>query len=270
MRSAGIPARVVTGYAGGTRNPYGDYWLVRKMDAHAWAEVWLPERGWTRVDPTAAVAPERIRDTLEDRLAQARAGGGTLDLGTRWLQVAQVGDWLRRNWNGMVLSFDARRQQQLLRAFGVERLQPAQLVGLFATFALLAIGMMAGCWRAGNASAIRCCVRGTGWTAAMPASAWAACRTKPPAAGPHAWKRRAPAAACRRSAAVSPMHATLAPVWTAHYCRTCAGIAPNAEHEPEHDHEHPHFPDPRRQPRTGCLCHRPQAVAGAVQHRFAA
>ena len=143
MRSAGIPARVVTGYAGGTRNPYGDYWLVRKMDAHAWAEVWLPERGWTRVDPTAAVAPERIRDTLEDRLAQARAGGGTLDLGTRWLQVAQVGDWLRRNWNGMVLSFDARRQQQLLRAFGVERLQPAQLVGLFATFALLAIGMMA-------------------------------------------------------------------------------------------------------------------------------
>lgn len=143
MRGAGIPARVVTGYAGGTRNRYGGYWLVRRMDAHAWAEVWLPRRGWTRVDPTAAVAPERIRDTLEDRLARGDAAGGGLDMGTRWLQIAQVGDWLRRNWNGMVLSFDARRQQQLLRSFGIERLQPAQLAGLFAAFALVAIGAMA-------------------------------------------------------------------------------------------------------------------------------
>jgi len=142
MRGAGIPARVVTGYAGGTRNRYGDYWLVRRMDAHAWAEVWLPRRGWTRVDPTAAVAPERIRDTLEDRLARAGAGGG-FDVATRWLQAAQLGDWLRRNWNGMVLSFDARRQQQLLRSFGVQRLEPAQLVALFAGFALVAIGTMA-------------------------------------------------------------------------------------------------------------------------------
>ena len=144
MRGAGIPARVVTGYAGGSRNLYGDYWLVRKMDAHAWAEVWLPERGWVRVDPTAAVAPERIRDTLEDRLAQARAGGGgTFDLGTRWLQMTQMGDWLRRNWNGMVLSYDARRQQRMLRAFGIQQLAPEQLAGLFAAFALLAIGAMA-------------------------------------------------------------------------------------------------------------------------------
>src|SRR3546814_2078592 len=64
MRAAGIPARVATGYVGGYRNRYGDYWLVRRSDAHAWAEVWLEGRGWVRVDPTAAVAPERIYDTL--------------------------------------------------------------------------------------------------------------------------------------------------------------------------------------------------------------
>jgi transglutaminase-like putative cysteine protease len=143
MRGAGIPARVVTGYAGGTRNRYGDYWLVRRMDAHAWAEVWLPQRGWTRVDPTAAVAPERIRDTLEDRLARGDTAGGGLDMGARWLQLAQAGDWLRRNWNGLVLSFDARRQQRLLSPFGIERLEPAQLVGLLATFALVAVIAMA-------------------------------------------------------------------------------------------------------------------------------
>ena len=68
MRAAGVPARVVTGYAGGYRNPVGDYWIVRNSDAHAWAEVWLAGRGWVRVDPTAAVAPERIYDTTADRV----------------------------------------------------------------------------------------------------------------------------------------------------------------------------------------------------------
>ena len=51
MRAAGIPARVVTGYVGGYRNPIGGYWQVRRSDAHAWAEVWLRDAagsGWTR------------------------------------------------------------------------------------------------------------------------------------------------------------------------------------------------------------------------------
>lgn len=137
MRSAGIPARVVTGYVGGFRNPLGGHWVVRQMDAHAWAEVWLPDVGWTRVDPTAAVAPERIYDTIEDRL-----GAG----GTVWARVGQlayVGDWMRRNWNNLVLGFDARRQQQLLRPLGIERLDARQLVMLFGLISLLVLGVMA-------------------------------------------------------------------------------------------------------------------------------
>jgi transglutaminase-like putative cysteine protease len=55
MRLADIPARIVTGYLGGWYNPLGDYLLVRQSDAHAWAEVWLADEGWTRVDPTAAL-----------------------------------------------------------------------------------------------------------------------------------------------------------------------------------------------------------------------
>ncbi|PWB23099.1 DUF3488 domain-containing protein [Stenotrophomonas sp. SPM] len=139
MRNAGIPARVVTGFAGGTRNRLGNYWIVRRMDAHAWAEVWLPQRGWVRVDPTAAVAPERILDTLEDRLP----AGADLDLQQRWLQAGQIGDWLRRGWNDLVLSFDARRQQQLLQPLGLDELKPGQLLAAFVATALLAIGWMA-------------------------------------------------------------------------------------------------------------------------------
>ena len=56
MRAGGVPARVVTGYQGGELNSVGNYMIVRQADAHAWAEVWLTGEGWTRVDPTAAVA----------------------------------------------------------------------------------------------------------------------------------------------------------------------------------------------------------------------
>jgi transglutaminase-like putative cysteine protease len=57
-RSMGIPARVVAGFLGGERHPDG-YFTVRDYDAHAWVEVWL-DGAWERIDPTAAIAPERI------------------------------------------------------------------------------------------------------------------------------------------------------------------------------------------------------------------
>jgi transglutaminase-like putative cysteine protease len=122
MRAAGIPARVVTGYTGGYRNPIGDYWLVRRSDAHAWAEVWLRGRGWTRVDPTAAVAPERIYDTLESgALADGAFQGRTL---------LDVTDWMRRGWNELVVAFDAQRQERLLSPLGIDRLDGRALTML--------------------------------------------------------------------------------------------------------------------------------------------
>lgn len=140
MRAAGIPARVVTGYAGGYRNPFGGYWVVRRMDAHAWVEVWLQGHGWVRVDPTAAVAPERIYDTLEQR--RNTAGAGT---GIQLLRLDNFGDftdWLRRGWNDLVLGFDAGRQQALFSPLGLHHLQPSQLLGMFTALAALALAGM--------------------------------------------------------------------------------------------------------------------------------
>lgn len=72
MRIAGVPARVVVGYLGGQFNRYGNYLLVRQSDAHAWCEVWLPESGWTRVDPTSVIAPERVSiGSLRQMLTQS-------------------------------------------------------------------------------------------------------------------------------------------------------------------------------------------------------
>ncbi|HET7359879.1 MAG TPA: DUF3488 and transglutaminase-like domain-containing protein, partial [Rhodanobacteraceae bacterium] len=88
MRAAGIPARVVTGYQGGYWNTLGDYLLVRQSDAHAWSEVWLRGRGWTRIDPTAAVRPERV-----SLGAAAAADGGGAWYQNGWLQG------LRNHWD---------------------------------------------------------------------------------------------------------------------------------------------------------------------------
>lgn len=67
LRAAGIPARVVGGYQGGDWHPQQGYLAVRQREAHAWVE-YLDNEQWQLFDPTAAVAPERILNSLESAL----------------------------------------------------------------------------------------------------------------------------------------------------------------------------------------------------------
>ncbi|MEO7558401.1 MAG: DUF3488 and transglutaminase-like domain-containing protein [Gammaproteobacteria bacterium] len=127
MRAAGIPARVVTGYQGGELNPLGDYLIVRQSDAHAWAEVWLKERGWVRVDPTAAVAPQRIErgGTMLDDLAES--GGFFSDprqglFGEALLKLRMGFDSANYQWAQWVLGYNTSRQSELLAHLGLDRL----------------------------------------------------------------------------------------------------------------------------------------------------
>ena len=56
-RAGGFPARVVTGFKGGTWNAFSNNFTIRNSDAHAWAEIWDVRRGaWLREDPLAAAA----------------------------------------------------------------------------------------------------------------------------------------------------------------------------------------------------------------------
>jgi hypothetical protein len=57
LRSVGIPARFVTGFGPGGRNPFTGYYDVRESDAHAWVEVLYPGIGWVPYDPTFGVPP---------------------------------------------------------------------------------------------------------------------------------------------------------------------------------------------------------------------
>jgi transglutaminase-like putative cysteine protease len=124
MRAAGIPARVVVGYQGGEANPVDGYMTVRQSEAHAWAEVWLEQRGWTRIDPTATVSPDRIETSLAAVLPRSLLGGLiTVDLGRSfWLgklhALRQNWDALTNAWNQQVLNYTPERQQNLMRSLG--------------------------------------------------------------------------------------------------------------------------------------------------------
>jgi transglutaminase-like putative cysteine protease len=119
MRAAGIPARVVTGYLGGEWNPIGNYFIVRQSDAHSWTEVWLDGRGWTRVDPTAVVAPERLRRSILDILPNAVSAPARFVWSQPWLAgLLQRWDALNTAWNDRVIKFNYRDQLRLLQQFG--------------------------------------------------------------------------------------------------------------------------------------------------------
>jgi transglutaminase-like putative cysteine protease len=134
MRAAGVPTRVVTGYVGGHYNKLGDYWLLKHKDAHAWNEIWIEGSGWVRVDPTAAIAPENILDTLDDLQArqQANQGGGLAGAAGMLLPMFDGADFLRRQWNELVLGFNAERQKGLLKPLGIDEADAWQLVAAFA------------------------------------------------------------------------------------------------------------------------------------------
>lgn len=135
MRLAGIPARVVTGYQGGERNPLGNYLIVRQSDAHAWSEVWLEQSGWTRIDPTAAVAPERIERTFEFDLQENTAPGspvifsaGDHDLLNRLAKQFGLGlDAANASWHRWILGYSSQQQQRLLQLLGFGSLSAFKL-----------------------------------------------------------------------------------------------------------------------------------------------
>lgn len=116
-RAAGIPARVVTGYQGGELN--GSYMIVRESDAHAWAEVFLDGR-WERVDPTAAVAPDRIEHGLGAALPESEPIPRFARLDLTFLTRLQLRwDRVNHEWARLVVGFNADRQKSLARQLGI-------------------------------------------------------------------------------------------------------------------------------------------------------
>ena len=120
MRSAGIPARVITGYQGGELNPVDNIVTVRQSDAHAWAEVFLRPRGWVRVDPTAAAVPGRVESGLARAVPQTAALPLMMRPQLEWLRgVRDRWEAVAHKWNVWVLGYNPERQRELMSLAGL-------------------------------------------------------------------------------------------------------------------------------------------------------
>jgi transglutaminase-like putative cysteine protease len=97
-RSLDIDARLVQGYRASEFNPIGNYYVVRERDAHAWAEVFVPDRGWVTFDPTPPAGTRGPRDG--------------------WLATCADGlDYLQFRWATSVVNYDADQRGELLDKF---------------------------------------------------------------------------------------------------------------------------------------------------------
>lgn len=121
MRAMGVPARIVTGYQGADPEPQDGFWIVRQSNAHAWAEYWQAGQGWVRVDPTAAVAPERIRFGRTLEVPQGLVGSmlGTVNPDL-WRRLRNAWEGIDNRWQQWVLGYSRQDQFGLLKKLGFE------------------------------------------------------------------------------------------------------------------------------------------------------
>ena len=106
-RVAGLPARVVTGFRGGSWNGFSNNFTLRNADAHAWCEIFDVESGrWVRFDPTPGAGAESDENLSgEDSLS--------LRLDRSW--SARL-DSLRVFWYRRIVNFDQRSQVEALKS----------------------------------------------------------------------------------------------------------------------------------------------------------
>ncbi|UXH80114.1 DUF3488 and transglutaminase-like domain-containing protein [Roseateles amylovorans] len=120
MRAAGVPARVVTGFQGADLDLQDGDMIVRMAQAHAWAEYWTASRGWQRVDPTAAIAPERVQGRRltvpPGAIAQAFDSVSPGLLG----RLRSGWELINNRWQQRVLNFSGGEQLEFLKRLGFQ------------------------------------------------------------------------------------------------------------------------------------------------------
>lgn len=132
MRMAGVPSRIVVGYLGGEYSEHnGGYIIVKQSDVHAWTEVWLERYGWLRVDPTAALAPDRVNIDLRAFL-EGGAEASERQRNSLWWRSWQYTrlwwDSLNYAWQNQVIDFNQESQRTVLERLGLRQSKIALLI----------------------------------------------------------------------------------------------------------------------------------------------
>lgn len=140
MRHADIPSRIVLGYLGGQYNPLTAEYAIDQSMSHAWSEVWIENKGWVRVDPTAEIAPERV----EQNLATALRDQVNLPLHLRinfpaLENLRQLFDAIDSRWNQWFLDYNEKSQKQFLKFLTGNNLNLKEIGYLFMRVLLITL-----------------------------------------------------------------------------------------------------------------------------------
>ena len=113
-RLAGVPSRVVTGYYGGELNEVGNFYSFKQKDTHAWAEVWLDDKGWVRIDPTKAIPKENIINSLNNVFTTNEFSSNGLFSSKFIKTLGFYFNYLDFVWTQHLLSYDDKQRKNFI------------------------------------------------------------------------------------------------------------------------------------------------------------
>jgi protein-glutamine gamma-glutamyltransferase len=143
LRALDVPSRVVTGYQGTDALPVDGWYIVRQSHAHAWVEYWQSGEGWVRVDPTAAVAPDRIVRGNSLVPQPGLMAGALRSVSPQLMaQLRSLVEAANNRWNQWVMNYSRGQQMRLLESLGVQA--PSWHDLAYALIALLCAGSLGG------------------------------------------------------------------------------------------------------------------------------
>lgn len=148
MRAAGIPSRVVSGYHGGLYMFLVERVFVTQREAHAWAEIWLDEYGWVRMDVARATTdgdPGVIGNQQDKPNTPDEGTGAEADDPAEPPETAPEEEDPALSSRDWLAGFDARMQSRLLQATGLRaNAGTLLLIGLGVALTLLVLTLA---WR---------------------------------------------------------------------------------------------------------------------------
>ncbi len=114
-RLANIPSRIVTGYYGGELNDVGDFYKFKQKDTHAWAEVWLDDKGWVRIDPTRAIPDSNVRNTLNNIFSNKQFASKSLFSSNFFKKMSYYFNYADFVWTQHLLSYDDNERKNFIK-----------------------------------------------------------------------------------------------------------------------------------------------------------
>ncbi len=114
-RLANIPSRIVTGYYGGELNDVGDFYKFKQKDTHAWAEVWLDDKGWVRIDPTRAIPDSNVRNTLNNIFSNKQFASKSLFSSNFFKKMSYYFNYADFVWTQHLLSYDNNERKNFIK-----------------------------------------------------------------------------------------------------------------------------------------------------------